>query len=78
MGLRSSPALFDAMQRPRQEPAARRFVPAGVEEPSAMKALAKVSPPSERVDALPVLPSLGNPTVAPAALRGRTAARQPA
>ena len=52
--LRISPALFDAMQRPRQEPVASGFVSAGMEESSTVDARLEVSPPSERVVVLPV------------------------
>ena len=62
--LRISPALFDAMQRRRQEPAASGFVSASVEESSTVEALAEVSRPSERIEVLPAPGGPGNPTVA--------------
>ena len=63
--LRISPALLDAMQRPREEPAASGFVSAGMEESSIVVAVAEVSRPSERVEVLPVPDGTDNPTVPP-------------
>ena len=81
MELRISPALLDAMQRPREAPVTSGFVSAGMEESSAVEALVEVSRPSERAVALPALAGPGNPTVAlrryerlPGELRERTTA----
>ena len=83
MDLRISPAVVDAMERPAQDAPASGFVSAGTEEPWTVAALADVSGPSERVEALPVLAGPRNPAVAlrryqagrlPGDLRERTAA----
>ena len=81
--LRISPAVVDAMEWPAQDAPASGFVSAGTEEPWTVAALADVSGPSERVEALPVLAGPSNPAVAlrryqagrlPGDLRERTAA----
>ena len=62
-----SPALVDAMRRPRQEPEGSGFVRAGAMEYSAVEELAGDGPSRARarVETLPAFLGAGSPTVAP-------------
>ena len=65
--LEVSPALLDAMRRPRQEAEGGGFLPAGVEESSTVAEIEDGSPPKARlhVEALQAFAAMSNPTVAP-------------
>ena len=62
-----SPALLDAMQRPREEPEASGFVSVGVEESSTVEPIHEDGHPRAalHVEALPAFVASGDPTVAP-------------
>ena len=62
-----SPALVDAMWRPREEPEGSGFLSAGAEGWSAVEELddRRSSRAGVRVEALPAFAGIGNPTVAP-------------
>ena len=65
--LEGSPALLDAMQRPRKAPEGSGFVSAGLEESSAVEEAEEGggSRTRVRVEALPAVAGYGNPTVRP-------------
>ena len=72
--LEVSPALVDAMWKPRQEPEGGGFVPAGAEEYSAVEDLGGNVPTRTRarVAALPAFLGAGNPTAASRPYDGET------